>query len=299
MKKSANRLFFFALIALGMSAGCTKHKNNPTVPVPPTVTVNPITAATVCDYDASDTSLTNHGWTKAFDDEFTDTLGNWWALTGGEKSELQCNEPANVQIVNGVLQITAKRQTVTGPKTVGNDTTQSFDYTSGWIISKQTFSANTSTPKVRIVARIKVAKGYGLSSLFYSFGPNWPTNGEIDYMGVQGYTTKMYSTNYEYGNIINNNLVSGARLNNPTTEDLSACYHVYMMEWTQNSLNSYLDGQLIEAKTTGGHISDLFGKSHILSLGLPVGGLFYTTLTEANIQEGTLYVDYVKVFTSN
>jgi len=299
MKKFAKRFCLFALIGLAINVGCKKHKTNNNNTDPVTITVNPITTTVVCDYDAADTSLTNHGWTEAFDDEFTGTLDNWSVLTGGVKKELQCNEPANVQIVNGVLQITASRQTVTGPKTVGNDTTQSFDYTSGWIVSKETFSANISTPKVRIVARIKAASGYGLSSLFYGFGPNWPTNGEIDYMGVQGYNTKMYTTNYEYGNMINNNLVSGALLNNPVTEDLSACYHVFTMEWTQNSLNSYLDGKLVEAKTTGGNVSSLFGKSHYISLSLPVGGLFYSTLNKANIQEGTLYVDYIKVFTSN
>lgn len=297
MKTITKYSFFFALMGLAILGGCRKHKNNNNVVNnKPT---NPIVATAVCDYTDSDTSLTNHGWTKAFDDEFSGTLSNWSLITGGVQKELECNEPANVQIVNGVLQITARQESVTGPKTVGNDTTASFNYTSGWLVSNVAFSANSSTPKVRIVARIKVASGYGLTSLFYGFGGNWPTNGEIDYMGVQGNDTKEYSTAYDYGTTVNNNLVSGALLYNPTTEDLSACYHVYTMEWTQNSLNSYLDGKLVEAKTSGGHISDLFGKSHSLALSLPVGGLYYSSLNAANVQGGTLYVDYVKVFTSN
>jgi hypothetical protein len=71
------------------------------------------------------------------------------------------------------------------------------------------------------------------------------------------------------------------------------------MEWTQNSLNSYLDGKLVESKTSGGYITNLFGKSHHLSLSLPIGGIYYSVLNTANVQGGTLYVDYVKVFTSN
>ncbi len=83
--------------------------------------------------------------------------------------ELECYEPANAQIVNGVLQLTAQQQTVTGPKYVGVDTLQSFNYTSAWLVSKQKFSANATTPKVRGFARIKVASGYGLTSFFWSF----------------------------------------------------------------------------------------------------------------------------------
>ena len=71
------------------------------------------------------------------------------------------------------------------------------------------------------------------------------------------------------------------------------------MEWTKNSLNSYLDGKLVEVKTAGGYIGNLFGTSQIMSLTLPVGGWFYGKLNTADIQPGTMYVDYVKVFTSN
>ncbi|HEX3386560.1 MAG TPA: hypothetical protein VHS53_15275, partial [Mucilaginibacter sp.] len=67
---------------------------------------NPQTASATCDYDSSDTSLTNHGWTKTFDDEFSNGLGNWDALTGGVQKELELNQPANVQVSNGVLTIT-------------------------------------------------------------------------------------------------------------------------------------------------------------------------------------------------
>jgi len=261
---------------------------------------NPITTVVACDYDVSDTVLTNHGWAKAFDEEFTGDLSNWGTVQGGLSQELQCYEPGNVQIVNGALQITAKHESVTGPKTVGNDTTTSFNYTSGWLISKASFVANSATPKLRIVARIKVASGYGLSSLFWSYGHGaWPTQGEIDFLETQGDNTSVYATDYSYGPTPNKNVVSGGILYNPTTEDLSACYHVYTMEWTQHALISYLDGKLVETKTKGGAIADLFGKNQYLSLSLPVGGVYYSKLNTANIHGGTLYVDYVKVFTSN
>jgi len=307
MKTFTKYSFLFVALGLVTLGGCKKMSGSTsdgtgktTPPGPISKYTNPNTAVAACDYDVSDTALTNHGWTKAFDDEFTGDLSNWGAVTGGLLPELQCYEPANAQIVNGVLQITAKKETVTGPKSTGNDTTATFNYTSGWIVSKKAFVANSTTPKVRIIARIKVASGYGLTSYFWTYGSGaWPTQGEIDNVEVQGDNTKVYATDYSYGPLVNQNNVSGGVEYNPTTEDLSACYHVYTMEWTQSALNSYLDGKLVEAKTKGGQIGNLFGKSQQISLSLPIGGEFYNALKIANVQVGTMYVDYVKVFTSN
>jgi len=306
---SVQTKLYFLIAATGVVAlgGCHKlndggtDKNNNTGPVN-TVKINPQTTVGTCDFDVSDNTLTDHGWTKAFDDEFTGDLSNWIVLVGGTRGALQCNKSENAQIVDGALQITANRETVTGPKTVNNDTTATFDFTSAWLTSKKSFSANSTTPKVRLVARIKVAKGYGVTSLFWAYGNGaWPTTGEIDCVEAQGNTTKLYSTDYAFGTIPGHSLVSGSLLYNPTTSDLAACYHVYTMEWTQNSLNSYFDGNLVETKTAGGHVGDLFGKSQNVSLALPVGGWFYdSSLKPADIQcGGTMYVDYVKVFTSN
>lgn len=262
--------------------------------------INPKTTAASCDYDMSDTALTNHGWSKVFEDNFDNGLGNWNALHGGLTEEVQCYEPGNAQVTNGVLSITARKESVTGPKTIGNDTSASFDFTSAWIVSKQAFAPSASASKMRIVARLKMASGYGLTSLFYSYGNAvWPTAGEIDFAETQGDNTKSYATDYAYGTSPDVNLVSGGVLYNPVTEDLSACYHVYVMEWTKNSLNSYLDGQLVESKTAGNYVPSLFGHPQYLSLSVPVGGLYYNNLNTANISGGTLYVDYVKVYTSN
>ena len=307
-----NKLYFImaitGLVALG---GCGKsdgngntsnNNNNNNHPPINVMKINPVTTPATCDFDVNDTTLTNHGWTKAFDDEFTADFSNWSIAVGGTRGALQCNEAANAQIVNGALQITTKRETVTGPKTVNNDTTATFDFTSALLTTKQSFSANNTTPKVRLVARIKVARGYGLTSLFWTYGNGaWPTTGEIDCAEVQGNTTKTYSTDYKFGTTPGNSLTSGTLLYNPTTDDLSNCYHVYTMEWTKNSLTSYLDGTLVEVKTAGNYIGNLFGTSQSISLTVPVGGWFYdSTLKPADIQcGGIMYVDYVKVFTSN
>jgi len=261
-----------------------------------TARTNPVTASTTCDYNFNDTTLTNHGWTKTFDDHFSGDLSNWTALTGGVTNEVMCNEPANAKIVDGELQLIAIKENVTGPVTVGSTTQQSFNYTSASIISNQTFTINTTTPKLMIVARVKVAKGYGLTSVFDSFGSNWPTNGQINFFQVGGNDTQEYATNYFYGDSPLQNTVVGGMQYNPVSSDLGDCYHVFMTEWSQTSLKYYIDGTLVETKT--GDVSKLFNKEHTLGISLPIGGLFYSNFVPNNIQVGTLHVSYVKAFTS-
>lgn len=290
-----------AVLIAGLFAGalysCKKLDSVPP-PKPNTTPTNPDTAVAVCDYDYDETQLTNNGWTKTFDDEFTGDLSNWTVFTGGVTNELECNEAANVQIVNGVLEISAKKQTVTGPTTIGSSSTSSFNYTSGSIVCNSTISANPTTPRVRVVARVKVVSAYGLTSVFDSYGQNWPTNGQINYFQVSGNYPNEFATDYFWGSQAGQNQVQNAFYFDPANTDLSMCWHVFMTEWNQNSLNYYLDGQLVETKTTGGDVPKMFGSVQNLAFSLPIGGLYYQNLVVPNIQAGTFYIDYVKVFTS-
>jgi beta-glucanase (GH16 family) len=263
------------------------------------VSTNPVTASTIFDYQFNDTALTDKGWKKTFEDDFDGDLSQWKVWNGGGfQNELQCFESSNAQIVDGALQLTAKQETVTGPAGINDNTPKTFNFTSGGIQCKTGISANASTPKVRIVCRVKIAKGYGMGTFIWSYGNNWPTQGAIDYVLSRGDETNVYHTDYSYGPTIGQNIVANSIEFNPTDADLSIGYHVYEMEWTKDVLTSYLDGKLVEAKT-GNHIPDLFGKTEFVTLYLSVGGLVYTDLNLADIQTGTIYVDYVKVFTSN
>lgn len=292
--------YLSALLLIVFFSNC-KKESQPKPADPGPTNINPVTAHVAANYVFDDATLTNAGWTKAFEDNFDGDLSNWTVWTGGgDHDELECYQPANVEIVNGILQIYSKKETVSGPANFSSpDNIKSFNYTSGGMLSKCTVSACLTTPKVRIVARIKAASGNGLTSQFWSYGNYYPTQGEIDYMQVVGNNTQRYTTNYFIGSVINQNLATNSLLFNPTDADLSGDYHVYMMEWTQNALTSYLDGNLVETKTAGGHVPDLFGKTENISLALAVGGLFYNNLNQNAIQDGAMYVDYVKVFTSN
>jgi len=252
----------------------------------------------VCDYIFDESALTSNGWTKVFEDNFDTDLSKWNIWTGGAyNNELQYYQSNNVQISGSNLVISARKERVTGATTPFDPTQKTFDYTSGRIECRTNISASASTPKVRMVSRIKLPAGYGMWPGYWSYGDPWPTQGEIDCLEARGQEPSKYQTNYFYGRTANRNLVRNAEGYINTDVDLTACYHVYEMVWTQNNLFSYFDGVLAETKS-GGYIPSLFGKSERITLNLAVGGNFFTNLNPSQIQPSTMYVDYVKVFAS-
>lgn len=257
-----------------------------------------VNATAICDYNLDETTLTSTGWTKVFEDNFDADLSKWNIWTGGAfNNELEYYQAANLQIQNGVLQIVAKKETVTGATTPFDATPKTFNYTSGRIESKTNFSASTATPKVRMIARLKLPAGYGMWPAFWSYGDPWPTQGEIDCMEARGQEPTKYQTNYFYGRATNRNLVKNQVGFITANMSLQDCWHVFEVIWSQNSLTFMLDGKVV-ITNTGSYVPNLFGKTERITLNLAIGGNFFTNFDPSQIQPGTYYVDWVKVFTS-
>jgi beta-glucanase (GH16 family) len=132
---------------------------------------------------------------------------------------------------------------------------------------------------------------------FWSYGNNWPTNGEIDILEAKGHEPFAYSTNYFYGRRASVPLSGSFAKVITSNVSLVDCYHVYEVIWQKASLTFLLDGQVVDTKT-GGYVSDLFGKAERVTLNLAVGGDYVGNPPAGNIVPGTMLVDYVKVFTS-
>jgi beta-glucanase (GH16 family) len=290
------------LLLLIITTGCKKNISTndtaneeiatarPTPPPPPT--------HGTCDYVISESAITAAGWTKIFGDDFSTNLNSWSTWYGGAfNNELQLYQAPNLSVTNGNLVISARKETVTGPTTPFDATQKTFNYTSGRIESTTNFSASSSSPVVRMMARIKLPAGYGMWPAFWSYGDPWPTQGEIDILEARGQEDNKYQTNYFYGKVVNRNLVRGAEGFVTTDVSVQTCYHVYEMVWSQNDLKFYFDGVLVKTNS-GGYVTSLFGKTERITLNLAVGGLFFSNLDPALIQAGTMYVDWVKVFTS-
>ena len=267
----------------------------------PTAASNNITATGtgISDYIFNENAVLAAGYTKVFEDNFEADLTKWNVWTGGAfNNELQYYQAANLQLLNGNLIITAKKETVTGATTPFDATPKTFTYTSGRIECKTNISASSLSPKMRMVARIKLAAGYGMWTAFWSYGDPWPTQGEIDYLEARGQEPFNYQTNYFYGRATNRNLVKNQTGFITSTVSLTDCYHVYEMIWSQNSLTSLLDGAVVETKT-GSYVPNLFGKTERVALNLAVGGNFFSNFNASQIITGSMYVDFVKVFKSN
>jgi beta-glucanase (GH16 family) len=290
----------FSIVVFNTS--CKKQTNSTvsTLAQPVTEALNNtnVSAAGICNFDLNETALTTAGYTKIFEDDFSTDLSKWNIWTGGAfNNELQYYQASNLQLVNGNLVITAKKETVTGPTTPYDATPKTFNYTSGRIETKTNYSASSANPKVRMVARIKLPSGYGMWSAFWSYGDPWPTQGEIDILEARGQEPFKYQTNYFYGRAANRNLVKNQVGFITSNVSLTECYHVYEVIWAQNSLTFLFDGNVIETKS-GSYVPNLFGKTERITLNLAVGGNFFTNLNTSQIQTGAMYVDWVKVFTS-
>jgi len=298
MKKISYHLLLISLFIITISS-CKKKHDDPaaTTPSAPVDTM---------DYDMNEAAVINAGWTKVMDEEFSTDLSNWNIWQGGAyNNEYECytNAAKNLSLSNGILTITAVKETVTGNTTSSDNTQKSFDFTSGRIECKSTISANSGTPKIRYSARIKLPSGYGMWPAFWSYGAAWPTNGEIDVMEAKGNLPLQFGTNYFYGSTAGTSQVpSNSGLNYVTNKDLTAYWHVYEVIWEETQLTYMLNGQVIRTLTTaspGQYIPDMFGKTQNIVLNLAVGGAYFNNPDPSTIVTGTMYVDWVKVFTSN
>jgi beta-glucanase (GH16 family) len=252
----------------------------------------------VCDYDLDESTLTTAGWTKRLDENFSSNFNQWNIWTGGAfNNELQYYQGPNLVLNGGALNIEAKRETVTGATTPFDATPKTFQFTSGRIESKASFSASNTTPKVRMIARIKLPTGYGMWPAFWSYGDPWPTQGEIDIMEARGNEPFKYQTAYWYGRRSGVNIASNTEGYVTSETSLTDCWHVYEVIWTKSSLTYLLDGQVVVTKT-GGWIPDFYRKSERVTLNLAVGGGFFGNPDPSTIQTGTMQIDWVKVFTS-
>lgn len=289
---------FLLLFIASISISCKKKGDEPTVTVD---TMN---------YDMDETAVINAGWTKTMDEQFNTDLSNWNIWQGGAyNNEYECytNASKNLSLSNGILTITAVKETVTGNTTSSNTTQKSFDFTSGRLECKTTISANSSTPKIRYAARIKLPAGYGMWPAFWSYGAAWPTNGEIDVMEAKGQAPFVFGTNYFFGTTAGTNQVpSNSGLNYTTTKDLTLYWHVYEVIWEETKLTYMLNGQVIRSlnnsTSPGNFISAMYGKTQNITLNLAVGGDYFRNpnLPDPNdVVTGSMYVDWVKVFTSN
>ena len=251
-------------------------------------------------------------WKLLWSDEFNGPAGSqpdatkWnYDLGGGGwgngEAETYTNSPNNVfQDGQGNLVIRAIRDA-------------SGNYTSARL---QTGAPGASTQTTdlrwqygRIEARIKLPFGQGVWPAFWMLGEDiatvsWPTCGEVDIMENFGTFNNNASINngtaHGPGYSGGNGLTAAATL--PSGETVYDNYHVYAIEWSQNSIQWFVDGVEYHTVTSASIPAGdqwVFNAPFFILLNLAIGGpttFLGTPDPNAPFPNQDLLVDYVRVY---
>jgi uncharacterized protein (TIGR03437 family) len=254
---------------------------------------------------------TTTGWQLVWSDEFNGAAGSppdptkWnYDLGGGGwgngEAETYTNSPNNVfQDGNGNLVIRAIRDA-------------SGNYTSARLQTgapgASTQTADLSWQYGLVVARVKLPFGQGVWPAFWMLGENigtvsWPACGEVDIM--ENFGTFNNNINVNNGTIHGTGYANagvGKSTTFPFGEQVNTDYHVYAIQWSQDSVQFYVDGTSYETDTpaslpAGGQWP--FNSRAFILLNLAIGGpstFLGTPSASAPFANQDMLVDYVRVY---
>ena len=250
-----------------------------------------------------------NGWQLFWSDEFNgaantppdptkwnyDLGGGGW---GNGEQETYTNSTSNsFQDGHGNLVIRALRDS-------------SGNYTSARLrsgLTTPTDTANVNWHYGKIEARIKLPFGAGVWPAFWMLGANintvpWPGCGEIDILENFGANIDNASTIHGtiHGpNYQNTGIGAAYQLGAPQT--LTADYHIFSVEWAQDSMRFFVDGTNYESLTPASLPSGgqwVFNNPFFILLNLAIGGnaTFLGTPTSGTPFPQEMLVDYVRVY---
>lgn len=245
------------------------------------------------------------GYSLVWQDEFSDAPDangklplpskEWWFETGN--NGWGNNEPQNyvdrvlgtdtvAKIQNGLLIITAiKLET---------------PYEGSEIISAR-MNTEKSWKYGYFEMRAKVAGGRGTWAAFWMMpknGPSWPLDGEIDIMEYVGYMPNV--THAAVHTQAYNHTIESQRTGTKTIPNAESDFHVYGMEWTEDKIVTYVDGEpyfTFENDKTGNKETWPFNEPFYLKLNLAIGGNWGGQQgIDPNIFPSRYEIDYVRVY---
>lgn len=277
----------------------TKPENPPTQPQqpenppkPPTQPEQQPTPPTQPEYPTTPDSKPpiNGNWVLTFVDEFNGTSLSskwtpqywWWDGDTGDNGELQRYDKSALSVKDGILYITATKES--GRAKFDGRT---YQYKSGLLTTGG--SENGHKPGYNftygyVEARIKVPSGKGLWSAFWMLPQSYDDGrGEIDIMEVLGDATNMLETHYH---------VDGPGDADKATKvvDLAGDFHTYGVNWQKDSITWYLDGKAVFTAP------NKTNEPMYLLLNLAVGGDWPGAPNSQTKFPSSMQVDYVKVW---
>lgn len=251
-------------------------------------------------YPDCEVPILDGDWTCVWADEFDGTAldETKWNIEvngdGGGNQELQYYRRENIEVKDGKLVITAKKEDYLGKS-----------YTSGRINTKY----KGRFQYVRIVVSAKLPEGRGtwpaiwMMPLMNVYG-GWPNSGEIDIMEYVGYQPNtIYSTIHTRA--FNHNL--GTQIGyNITVPEVEEQFNTYEMIWTPGQILTYVnDVQVgngfryvpVFNQDIPYHYAFPFDQEFFLIMNFAVGGSWGGVQgVDSEIFPQTFEVDYVRVY---
>lgn len=224
-----------------------------------------------------------------------DSGGDGW---GNQELEYYTSSASNAALDgNGNLVITARRENPDNYKCWNGQ----CQYTSARLNSAGKFSQQYGA----FEARIKIPTGKGVWPAFWLLGDNigqvqWPQCGEIDIMeNIGSVPLTIYGTLHGPGYSGAGGLTNAYTQSNnqPFTND----FHVYRVDWTENSVAFSVDGNQYATKTSADTHGNkwVFDHTFFIILNLAIGGGFPGSPDQSTVFPQSMVIDYVRVYSKN
>ena len=243
-------------------------------------------------------------WTLVWSDEFNGTSldTSKWSyqigdgcdinLCGWGNNELQWYQADNVRVADGVLTITARRESANGR-----------NFTSARIRTLDRGDWRYG----RFEIRAQLLQGQGLWPAIWMLPSDpayggWAASGEIDIMELVGHQPARVHGTLHYGGEAPANEYSGDwyQLSSGTFAD---DFHVFALEWEEGEIRWYVDGVHYQTQTewysTGGPYPAPFDRRFHLIMNVAVGGNWPGNPDLSTPFPQAMEVDWVRVYRSD
>jgi len=219
-----------------------------------------------------------------------ETGGNGW---GNNELEYYTNRVENVQVNDGKLVITARREGYSDSQGVFR----------GYTSARMKTAGKFSQLYGRFEARIKLPEGQGIWPAFWMLGDNvgkveWPDCGEIDIMeNIGKEPSTVHGTIHGPGYSGDKGLSSAYSL--PDGKKFADDFHIFAAEWEPQAIRFYVDDKLYATRTLV-HLPSgtiwVYDHPFFLILNVAVGGNWPGDPDVHTKFPQTMLVDYVRVY---
>lgn len=217
----------------------------------------------------------SHGlWANSFSPHLDDTR---WISANGEGQYYafadETDLPEVFSVEEDILSISASPVAE-----ADRDLTQGQGYVSGLLTTEMTFAFQTGYVEIRA----DLPDELGFLSAFWLLPADDDWSAEIDIVEAVGATPRAHHTNFWTEGVPDHEAIYGP--------DLSDGFHTYGLEWTEDTLTWFVDGQ--EIRTTAHEINeDMF-----LALSLAVNSDWSGSTSSATDYSDPLQIDYVRIY---